>query len=62
MIIFYHPPTFSLKHREDGKTKLQLLMELDYVGLFLFIVANVLFLLGRAPALRRFLRRLENVC
>ncbi|KAI1879039.1 hypothetical protein JX265_003216 [Neoarthrinium moseri] len=46
LAVFYHPPTFKLKHRADGKTRLQLLMELDYVGLFLFVAANVLFLLG----------------
>ncbi|KAH8652088.1 fungal trichothecene efflux pump [Xylariales sp. PMI_506] len=46
LFLFYHPPNFDLKHREDGQTRLQLLMELDYVGLLLFTAANVLFLLG----------------
>lgn len=46
LVTFYHPPTFDIKHRQDGKTRFQLLMELDYVGLLLFVVANVLFLLG----------------
>lgn len=46
MFFFYHPPDFSMKHRVDGKTKLQLLGELDYVGIFLFIAGGVLFLLG----------------
>ncbi|ETS79622.1 hypothetical protein PFICI_09475 [Pestalotiopsis fici W106-1] len=46
LVIFYHPPTFDNKHGREGKTRLQLLMELDYVGLLLFVVANVLFLLG----------------
>ncbi|KAF3025854.1 hypothetical protein E8E14_014780 [Neopestalotiopsis sp. 37M] len=46
LVLFYHPPNFDNKHGREGKTRLQLLMELDYVGLLLFVVANVLFLLG----------------
>ncbi|KAB5513242.1 fungal trichothecene efflux pump [Coniochaeta sp. 2T2.1] len=42
----YHPPDFKMKHRTDGKSKMQLLGELDYVGLFLFATANTLMLLG----------------
>ncbi|CAK7212772.1 hypothetical protein SCUCBS95973_001578 [Sporothrix curviconia] len=36
LFFFYHPPTFERKHEDDHKTKLQLLRELDYVGLVLF--------------------------
>lgn len=43
---FYRPPDFKMKHRLDGKTKMQLLAELDYVGIFLFTAGGVLFLLG----------------
>jgi MFS family permease len=43
---FYHPPSFETKHREDQKTKLQLLKELDYVGLVLFTGACLLLLLA----------------
>jgi hypothetical protein len=46
MFIFYHPPDFDMKHRIDGKTKFQLLGELDYVGIFLFTAGGVLFLVG----------------
>jgi hypothetical protein len=35
-----------MKHRRDGKTKLQLLGELDYVGVFLFTSATSIFLVG----------------
>lgn len=42
----YYPPTFETKHKYDGKTKLQLLRELDYLGLFLFSAGCILFLLG----------------
>jgi hypothetical protein len=49
LLFFYHPPTFGIKHRGDGKTRIQLLKELDYVGLVLFIASNVLFLLGLRP-------------
>lgn len=44
--LFYHPPDFRMKHRADGKTKTQLLCELDYVGILLFTAGGVLFLLG----------------
>lgn len=43
---FYKPPTFHTKHSEDGKTKMQLLKEIDYLGLFIFTAACVLFLVG----------------
>lgn len=46
LVAFYHPPDFHMKHRADGKTKLQLLAELDYVGIFLFTAGGVLFLVG----------------
>jgi MFS family permease len=42
----YHPPTFGTKHRDDGNTKMQLLRELDFVGLGLFSSGCILFLLG----------------
>jgi hypothetical protein len=37
MFFFYKPPSFHTKHRKDGKSRLALLKELDYVGLVLFI-------------------------
>ncbi|KAF2682522.1 MFS general substrate transporter [Lentithecium fluviatile CBS 122367] len=42
----YYPPTFTTKHKNDGKTKTQLIKEIDYIGLFLFVAGCVLFLLG----------------
>jgi hypothetical protein len=42
----YNPPDFGMKHRHDGKTKLELLGELDYVGVFLFTAAATLLLVG----------------
>ncbi|KAL4999917.1 hypothetical protein BDV10DRAFT_183788 [Aspergillus recurvatus] len=35
-----------MTHREDGKTKRQLVAALDYVGLFLFLAGCILLLLG----------------
>lgn len=35
-----------MKHRTDGKTKMQLIGELDYVGILLFMAGGILFLLG----------------
>lgn len=46
LFLFYKPPDFRMKHRADGKSKLQLLAEIDYVGVFLFTAAGTLFLLG----------------
>ena len=44
--LFYKPPTFDMKHYHDGKTKMELLLEIDYVGVFLFVAGSVLFLMG----------------
>jgi len=46
LFFFYHPPAFHTKHRDDGKTKRQLLLEFDWVGLFLFITGCTLFIIG----------------
>lgn len=46
LYFFYWPPSYETKHKHDGKTKIQLLKELDYVGLFLFTAGCVLLLLG----------------
>ncbi|KAL4985906.1 fungal trichothecene efflux pump [Aspergillus falconensis] len=46
LFFFYKPPSFKTKHREDGKTKRQLVAALDYVGLFLFLTGCILLLLG----------------
>jgi MFS family permease len=46
LFFFYKPPSFRTKHREDGKTKLQLVAALDYIGLFLFLAGCILLLLG----------------
>ena len=46
LFLFYNPPDFKMKHRQEGLTKLQLLSQLDYIGLFLFLAGGVLFLLG----------------
>ena len=46
LFFFYKPPTFETKHLEDHKTKLQLLKELDYVGLVMFTAATTLLLIG----------------
>lgn len=43
---FYHPPSFKVKQAEHGKTKLQLLREFDWVGLFLFLAGCTLFIAG----------------
>ncbi|OAA65684.1 Fungal trichothecene efflux pump [Niveomyces insectorum RCEF 264] len=46
LLFCYFPPNFQVKHRDDGKTKRQLLAELDYVGLALFAASSTLMLLG----------------
>lgn len=44
LYLFYHPPTFNLLHRR--KTKRQLLMQLDYPGIFMWTAGLTIFLMG----------------
>ncbi|KAF2637624.1 MFS general substrate transporter [Massarina eburnea CBS 473.64] len=44
--VFYRPPSFETKHEDDGKSRWQLVKELDYVGLGLFTAGCLLLLLG----------------
>ncbi|KAF7197032.1 Trichothecene efflux pump TRI12 [Pseudocercospora fuligena] len=47
LVIFcYKPPTFHTKHRADGKSRWQLVKEMDFVGFLLFASGAVLFLIG----------------
>ncbi|KAF2113794.1 fungal trichothecene efflux pump [Lophiotrema nucula] len=46
MFIFYHPPSFETKHQLDKKSRLQLVMETDFVGLITFSAACTLLLLA----------------
>lgn len=46
MFLWYKPPSFETKHKDDGVSKLKLVAEMDYVGLFLFTAGCVLFLVG----------------
>ncbi|EXJ56035.1 hypothetical protein A1O7_08966 [Cladophialophora yegresii CBS 114405] len=43
-LLFYHPPTFGMKH--SRKEKLRMIRNFDYIGIFLFTSGMVLFLLG----------------
>lgn len=33
VVLFYRPPNFASKHRRDGKTRWELVKQMDYVGL-----------------------------
>ncbi|KAI0145399.1 fungal trichothecene efflux pump [Xylariaceae sp. FL1272] len=46
LFFFYNPPDFEMKHRDEGVSRLRLLAQIDWVGVFLFAAAAVLFLLG----------------
>ncbi|KAF2098265.1 MFS general substrate transporter [Rhizodiscina lignyota] len=46
LFIFYHPPTFETKHSADRKSKRELFMGFDWLGLFLFIAGCTLFICG----------------
>lgn len=46
LFLFYHPPDFEMKHREDGKTKWQLVKQIDWVGVLLFLSGGALLLIG----------------
>lgn len=41
----YHPPTYDQLH-VHGKTKFQMFKELDFLGIFLYVAGQVLFLIG----------------
>jgi MFS family permease len=42
--VFYHPPTFKMKHRHQ--TRREYLKQIDVVGIFLFCAGIVIFILG----------------
>jgi hypothetical protein len=46
VFLFYKPPSYSTKHGQEGKSKLKLFSELDFVGFSLFAVGMALFLTG----------------
>ena len=46
VVFFYRPPNFHTKHRRDGKTRMQLLKQMDFVGVGLFSLGCILFLIG----------------
>ena len=46
VVLFYTPPNFNTKHREGGKSRMQLLKEMDFVGVVLFAAGSICFLLG----------------
>ncbi|KAH6670783.1 fungal trichothecene efflux pump [Halenospora varia] len=46
VFFFYHPPSFETKHRNDGKSKMDILKKLDYIGLALFVAGCCLFIVG----------------
>lgn len=43
-MLFYHPPTFQMKHSREEKLKI--IKDFDYVGIFLFVSGIIVFLLG----------------
>jgi hypothetical protein len=43
---FYKPPSFKTKHGHEGKSKMALLRQLDFLGLFLFASGLTLLLIG----------------
>ncbi|KAF2814751.1 MFS general substrate transporter [Mytilinidion resinicola] len=45
--LFYHPPTFHMKYA-DRKSRLQVVKDLDFIGLILFIGGLLIFLMGRS--------------
>ncbi|KAI0881601.1 trichothecene efflux pump [Annulohypoxylon maeteangense] len=44
LFFFYHPPTFDLLH--ERKTKMEMLKQLDYVGIFMWTAGLTLLLMG----------------
>ncbi|OQO14882.1 hypothetical protein B0A48_00264 [Cryoendolithus antarcticus] len=46
LVFCYKPPTFHTKHRTDGKTRIELLRQMDFVRVLLFASGCISFLLG----------------
>ncbi|KAK3703014.1 hypothetical protein LTR37_014744 [Vermiconidia calcicola] len=46
IILFYKPPNFHTKHLKDGKSRWELVRQMDFVGFALFSVGCILFLIG----------------
>ena len=46
VVLFYKPPNFHTKHRQDGKTRWELFKQMDFVGIGLFALGCILFLIG----------------
>ena len=46
VIFFYRPPNFDTKHRRDGKTRMELVKQMDFIGVGLFSLGCILFLIG----------------
>ena len=45
IILFYHPPSFRQLYG-DGRTRMQEIKRVDWVGMLLLVAGLVLFLLG----------------
>ncbi|PGH26769.1 hypothetical protein AJ80_01533 [Polytolypa hystricis UAMH7299] len=43
-VLFYHPPTFGMKHGKQSK--MQFIKHFDYVGTFMLVLGLLLFLMG----------------
>ncbi|KAJ9621393.1 uncharacterized protein PV06_04796 [Exophiala oligosperma] len=54
LFCFYRPPSFETKHKTDRVSRLSLVKEMDYVGLFLLVAGCTLFLVGLNFGGRRF--------
>jgi MFS family permease len=46
LFLFYYPPSFHTKNKENRVSKWKLVAEMDYVGLLLFTTGCTLFLVG----------------
>lgn len=42
VVFFYHPPNFHTKHRADGKTRWELVKQMDFVGFGLFSYVDLI--------------------
>ena len=46
VVFFYRPPNFKTKHQLDGKTRWELVKQMDFIGIGLFSLGCILFLIG----------------
>ena len=46
IFLAYHPPTFETKNAANGRTRMQIVKDFDWIGMVIFIAGCTLFIIG----------------